>query len=159
VDAWARAETLEENERVSAETAIGEGDLFAVELLLEAARARVEARRTTSRERFRCELRERVRGHALPEASSAELLDVLFAALRLDADVVASSSWARTITAGEVGPYNPDALAARLFARLDGLAPSYLRALVADLEELAVRRRDAQAAAPPRGAPRRPHGR
>jgi hypothetical protein len=68
----------------------------------------------------------------------------------LDARTAAVSARAHAAGSEASGPYNPTALAGRLLARLDALAPGYLRATVAALEDLGALHRRVVDAAPAR---------
>ncbi|MEO7093030.1 MAG: DUF2894 domain-containing protein [Polyangiales bacterium] len=65
------------------------------------------------------------------------------------------SAQAHAAAAVPSGPYNPTALAGKLLARLDELAPGYLRACVAALDDLAVLQQlEREASAPKSQQPR-----
>lgn len=66
-----------------------------------------------------------------PPARLAEL-DALAAGLRLDVALARAASSARVAE----GPYNPTAIAARLFATLRQVAPGYLSAVARELDDL-----------------------
>jgi hypothetical protein len=56
----------------------------------------------------------------------------------LDARTAVVSAQVHAVGTEPTGPYNPTALAAQLLARVDDLAPTYLRACVAALHDLAT---------------------
>lgn len=74
----------------------------------------------------------------------------------LEARTAAVTARAHAAGSETSGPYNPTALAGRLLARLDALAPGYLRTTVAALEDLAALHRRVVDAAPPRPKRSRP---
>jgi hypothetical protein len=98
--------------------------------------------------------REVIAERAAPPLSSTRLaqMDALAAGLRLEVALARAASSARIAE----GPYNAAAIAARLLASLHDVAPSYLRTLARDLDDLAaVHALTADAADPRASKPRR----
>lgn len=125
--------------------ALGAGDPLAIAL---DAEARLAASWLARRGRARDPERASVEGSVAPGARLAEL-DALAAGLRLDLALARAASSARATE----GPYNPTAIAARLFATLERAAPGYLSALARDLDDLgavAAQSAEAEARAPKR---------
>jgi hypothetical protein len=116
--------------------ALQSGDLVAVEIL-----AGTRPRRAPSPLRDawieRMQSRAEARGVVVTGGASAS---ALLGASLVEARAAAIANEARALDLESIGPYNPSALALRLFARLDDLDPSYLAAWVAWLEDLGTLR-------------------
>lgn len=144
---------FDEATREEMRAAFVRGDLVEVEILA-STRPRQKVR-SELRDEFLQRVRERAEALGIGlDARGSGVADALLSASAVEARAAAIAAEARALDLETVGPYNAWALALQVLGRLDDLAPSYLAAWVAFLEDVAaLEDEETQAAKPGRAKP------
>lgn len=129
-------DAFDDETRAELRAAFDAGDYVTVELL---ASTRPRRRPSALRDEWVARMRARAEERGVvSDADGARIADALMAAAAVEARAAAIADEARALDLETVGPYNPYALALRVLGRLDDLAPTYLAAWVAFLEDVAA---------------------
>jgi hypothetical protein len=131
--------------------AFARGDLVEVEILA-STRPRHQ-RKSELRDEFLLRVRQRAEAMGIGlDARGSGVADALLSASAVEARAAAIAAEARALDLESVGPYNAWALALQVLGRLDELAPSYLAAWVALLEDIASLEKEEAPVAKPKPA-------